>query len=52
MSEHKTKGQLAYEEDVRRRPYYFGKEPRKPWEQLSQIAKDSWERNPNPLFER
>jgi hypothetical protein len=40
----KTKGQIAYESDVKRRPVYHDGMPRKRWEELSAIARWSWER--------
>lgn len=41
----KSKGQIAYEQDVERRPMYPGNlGPRPTWDNLSEIAKWSWER--------
>jgi len=37
------KGQSAYEHDLMRRPTYHDGTPRKPWELLSKVAKQSWE---------
>lgn len=52
---HKTisPGQAAYEADCQRKPYYHPRVDgtviaRVPWEQLSAIAKWTWERNPSP----
>lgn len=48
----KTPGQLAYEADCALQPNYGPRDghqegmPRKTWDQLSDIARDSWERNP------
>ncbi len=36
------KGQAAYEQDVLKRPFYHDLTPRKPWELLSKVAKQSW----------
>lgn len=38
----------VYEEDVRRWPNYDNGEPRKTWEQLSEISRWSWIRDPRP----
>ena len=35
-------GRADYEADVRRRPNYHDGAPRKTWEQLSEIARQSW----------
>lgn len=43
-----TKGQVAYEEDLRRKPNYPDGSNRKPWRQLDSVAQQSWERNPTP----
>ena len=40
--------QLAYAEDVRRQPLYHTGERRKCWEQLGDIERDTWRRNPTP----
>lgn len=49
----KTPGQLAYERDLAKVPLYpadcgvgFMGTPRPTWDQLSKIARWSWERNP------
>ncbi|WP_316172457.1 hypothetical protein [Bradyrhizobium sp. SZCCHNRI2049] len=48
----KTPGQLAYEADCALQPNYDDRDghqagiPRKTWDQLSAIARDSWERDP------
>lgn len=44
----KTPGQIAYEEDVRFTPTYDHGIPRHSWDQLSEIARWSWERQPEP----
>jgi len=41
----KTKGQIAYEEDVLNRPTYYDGEPRKHWSELCDVAQWSWERH-------
>lgn len=46
----KSPGQLAYEEDVRRRPAYHDGAPRHAWAQLDAIARWSWDRNPTQRF--
>lgn len=42
----KTLGQLAYERDVLLTPNYHDGSPRAKWENLDDVAKWSWERNP------
>ena len=37
------KGQAAYEQDLIKRPLYHDGTPRKPWELLNNVAKQSWE---------
>jgi len=44
----KSLGQLAYEEDVRRKPLYHDGTPRRSWDKIAAIARESWERNPTP----
>lgn len=46
----KSQGQLAYERDVKRTPRYHDGAPRKAWEQLTKVARDSWERNPTDTY--
>jgi hypothetical protein len=41
-------GQLAYEEDVRRKPAYDTGHPRIGWHQLGDVERLSWIRNPTP----
>jgi hypothetical protein len=48
MTENKTPGQLAYEEDCRRAPWYDDGTLRVKWAQLDPMARESWERNPTP----
>lgn len=36
----------AYEEDCRRRPLYDDGAPRKSWQELGDVAQQSWYRNP------
>lgn len=43
-----TAGQKAYELELTVWPYYHDKQPRKTWDQLCDIARLSWERNPTP----
>ena len=45
----KTPGQLDYERDVRQNPLYRTGQPRKTWEELSEITRWSWERRHVPL---
>jgi hypothetical protein len=40
----KTPGQLDYEADVQQKPLYHTGQPRKTWEELSEITRWSWER--------
>ena len=40
----KPKGQAAYEADVARKPLYHTGQKRPKWEDLSDIARQSWER--------
>lgn len=44
----KTPGQLAYEEDCRRKPVYPNGGQRIPWDRLPDHAQWSWERDPTP----
>lgn len=44
----KSAGQLAYEEDVRRDPFYDDGAPRRSWAELHPVARWSWEINPTP----
>ena len=48
MTRNPTPGEIAYNEDVRRRPTYHTGEPRPAWATLEAYAKQSWERNPTP----
>ncbi len=41
-----TPGRIAYEEDVRLEPSYLDGASRRSWDQLPDLAKQSWERNP------
>jgi hypothetical protein len=38
----------AYEEDVRRSPFYHDGAPRRSWDELPEFARESWRRNPTP----
>ena len=40
----KTPGQIDYERDVQQKPLYHTGQPRKTWEELSEITRWSWER--------
>ena len=42
----RSPGQIAYEADVRRHPTYHDGKPRKAWEDLAEIVRWSWEKNP------
>lgn len=44
-----TKGQRAYEADLIERPFYHDGKPRRTWDQLHDIGRWSWEKNPYPL---
>lgn len=47
----KTPGQIAYEADVEARPLYPSSgNPRKRWNQLSDLVKSSWEKEPTPRW--
>lgn len=48
MTHNQPPGELAYNEDVRRRPTYHTGERRPAWAQLDTRAKWSWERDPTP----
>ena len=48
MTHNQTPGEIAYIEDVRRRPTYDKGAPRPTWAQLDTHAKWSWEREPTP----
>ncbi len=45
-SETKSPGQVAYERDITREPFYHDGTPRSTWLRLADIARESWERNP------
>ncbi len=44
----KTPGQIAYEEDVRRKPLYNNGAPRRHWLDLRAEFRQSWEDDPTP----
>jgi hypothetical protein len=49
MSDARTMtGQQAYEDNVRRRPYYHNGDPRRSWDQLDEVTQWSWNKNPTP----
>jgi hypothetical protein len=41
-------GRAAYEADVRRRPNYSDGAPRPGWDDIGEVARWSWNRNPTP----
>lgn len=41
-------GREAYEEDCRRNPTYHDGTPRRLWDEISEIAQYSWNRDPRP----
>jgi hypothetical protein len=43
-----TPGQQAYDADLIQQPLYHDGTTRPSWQQLSEIARWSWERNPTP----
>lgn len=43
----KTPGQIAYEANVAQTPNYPDGTARRTWEQLTSVARDSWERRPD-----
>lgn len=43
-----TPGEIAYLEDVKRRPFYHTGKPRRAWRELDDWARSSWEHNPTP----
>lgn len=43
-----ARGRAAYEEDVRRWPRYHDGQPRKAWDELDDVARWSWIRDPRP----
>ncbi len=44
-------GQIAYEAELKVSPTYADGSPRKTWNQLDAIAKQSWEKNPTPRYQ-
>ena len=42
---HKTPGQIAYERDCLDKPRYHTRELRKRWDELSELARWSWEKS-------
>lgn len=47
----KTPGELAYERDVQETPNYRNGQPRASWEDIGDIARQSWELNPSTFGE-
>ena len=47
-AETKTPGQLAYEADLVACPLYHDGTPRKTWDQLDELCRSTWERDPTP----
>lgn len=41
----------AYEAELKAKPCYHDKTPRKQWHELCDTAKLSWQRNPKPRWE-
>jgi len=37
-----TKGQKAYERDLKARPFYHDGKPRKTWDQLGKLEQSTW----------
>jgi len=48
MPHNQTPGEIAYIEDVRRRPTYDTGAPRAAWATLDAVVRQSWERDPTP----
>lgn len=48
MTHNQTLGEIAYNEDVRRRPTYDHGKPRLKWAHLADWMKRSWEDKPTP----
>lgn len=46
----KSAGQIAYEADVAARPFYHDGAPRKSWDELSELARSTWIKNPTPYY--
>lgn len=46
LKRQESKGRLAYEDDVTKRPTYHDGTPRQTWEELCQVARWSWIRTP------
>lgn len=46
--DHERAAKAAYDEDCARNPFYCDGRPRKSWEQLGEIERESWMRNPTP----
>lgn len=44
-------GRAAYEADCRARPLYHDGTPRRRWDQLGEVERWSWERNPTPRWD-
>lgn len=44
----KSPGQVAYEEDCRRRPTYHTGQPRRAWHELDNEVRHNWEKSPTP----
>lgn len=44
----KSPGHIAYEADLAAQPVYHDGGKRKTWEQLAELERLSWERNPTP----
>ena len=46
----KTPAQLAYESELMIKPHYHDGTKRPEWAKLSDVAKWSWHKNPNPRY--
>ena len=46
MAEKKAPGQAAYERDVKRKPLYPDGKPRRKWEELDEVSRWTWSKNP------
>lgn len=44
----KTPGRIAYEAEVAEYPHYHNGKPRRTWDMLPALAKQSWEKDPRP----
>ncbi len=47
-----TPGQIAYETELLARPSYDDGSPRNTWDQLDDLTRSTWEKNPTPRWEK